>query len=173
MGIVFVLLAMLTACGDKAEVNEPHTDSKLLEACQWIQGGGKGTTGGKGGTVYVVSTLEDAINPEDNKPESGTLRAAVEAGGARTILFTVSGTIHLKKELDIHNGNLTIAGQSAPGEGICIAGYPVCVKGASNVIIRFLRFRMGDEAKMEGDALSVYDAQKVVIDHCSFSWSTD
>ena len=174
MGIVSALLALLTACGiGGTEVNEPHTDSELSEACQWIQGGGKGTTGGKGGTVYVVSTLEDAINPEDNKPESGTLRAAVEAGGARTILFTVSGTIHLQKELDIRNGNLTIAGQSAPGEGVCIAGYPVCVKGASNVIIRFLRFRMGDEAKVEGDALSVYDAQKVVIDHCSFSWSTD
>ena len=96
MGIVSALLALLTACGiGGTEVNEPHTDSELSEACQWIQGGGKGTTGGKGGTVYIVSTLEDAINLEDNKPESGTLRAAVEAGGARTILFTVSGTIHL------------------------------------------------------------------------------
>ncbi|MGN0235008.1 MAG: polysaccharide lyase family 1 protein [Paludibacteraceae bacterium] len=168
-----MLLAVLTACGGGTEVNEPRTDSKLASICQWIQGGGKDTTGGKGGTVYIVSTLEDAINPEDNKPESGTFRAAVEAGGARTILFTVSGTIHLQKELDIRNGNLTIAGQSAPGDGVCIAGYPVCVKGASNVIIRFLRFRMGDEAKVEGDALSVYNSQNVVIDHCSFSWSTD
>lgn len=171
--IAFVCLCV-SSCGGGVEppVDLPE-DAALAQACRWIAGGGEGTTGGKGGTVYVVSSLEDAVNPEDNKPLSGTLRAAVEAGETRTILFAVSGTIHLKKELDIRYGNLTIAGQSAPGDGICIAGYPVCVKGANNVIIRFLRFRMGDDAKVEGDALSVYDAQHVVIDHCSFSWSTD
>lgn len=171
--IAFVCLCV-SSCGGGVEppVDLPE-DAALAQACRWIAGGGEGTTGGKGGTVYVVSSLEDAINPDDNKPLSGTLRAAVEAGETRTILFAVSGTIHLKKELDIRYGNLTMAGQSAPGDGICIAGYPVCIKGANNVIIRFLRFRMGDDAKVEGDALSVYDAQHVVIDHCSFSWSTD
>ena len=152
---------------------EPGANGELAKACQWIAGGGTGATGGMGGTVYVVRTLEDAINPEDNTPLSGTLRAAVEAGETRTVLFSVSGTIHLKKELNIRNGNLTIAGQSAPGDGVCIADYPVCIKGANNVIIRFLRFRMGDATKIEGDAMSVYNASHVVLDHCSFSWSTD
>lgn len=171
---IALVCACAVSCGGSVEPPvDRQEDAALAQACRWIAGGGEGTTGGKGGTVYVVSSLEDAINPDDNKPLSGTLRAAVEAGETRTILFAVSGTIHLKKELDIRYGNLTIAGQSAPGDGICIAGYPVCVKGANNLIIRFLRFRMGDDARVEGDALSVYNAQHVVIDHCSFSWSTD
>lgn len=172
MWTIWCILA-LVACKPIEPTEEPKQNTELQSACDWIEGGGRGTTGGKGGVVYVVNTIEDAINPEDNKPEQGTLRAAIETEGARIVIFNVSGTIHLKKELNIRNGNLTIAGQSAPGEGICIAGYPVNIKGASNVIVRFLRFRMGDEAKVEGDALSVYDAKNVVIDHCSFSWSTD
>lgn len=170
-----IALLGLVSCGGVGGVEPPTTvvDESLRQACRWIQGGGVGTTGGKGGTVYIVSSLEDKIDPNDNKPMSGTLRAAIEAGGTRTILFTVSGTIHLQKELDIRHGNLTIAGQSAPGEGICIAGYPVVIKSANNVIIRFLRFRMGDTGHLEGDALSVYSAKNVVVDHCSFSWSTD
>ena len=177
---LFVLATCLAGCrpvsGDMDDKggNEPAIDTEALrEACAWVQGGGAAATGGKGGLVYIVNTLADTIDAASGKPLTGTLRYAVEQAGTRMVLFQVAGTIHLQKELDIRHGDLTIAGQSAPGDGICIAGYPVCVKGASNVIIRFLRFRMGDEAKVEGDALSVYDAQKVVIDHCSFSWSTD
>ena len=177
---LFVLATCLAGCrpvsGDMDDKggSEPAIDTEALrEACVWAQGGGAAATGGKGGLVYIVNTLADTIDAASGKPLSGTLRYAVEQAGTRMVLFQVAGTIHLQKELDIRHGDLTIAGQSAPGDGICIAGYPVCVKGASNVIIRFLRFRMGDEAQVEGDALSVYDAQKVVIDHCSFSWSTD
>lgn len=177
---LFVLATCLAGCRpvsgdvDDKSGNEPAIDTEALrEACVWVQGGGAAATGGKGGLVYIVNTLADTIDAASGKPLTGTLRYAVEQAGTRMVLFQVAGTIHLQKELDIRHGDLTIAGQSAPGEGICIAGYPVCVKGASNVIIRFLRFRMGDEAQVEGDALSVYDAQKVVIDHCSFSWSTD
>ena len=177
---LFFLATCLAGCRpvsgdiDDKSGNEPAIDTEALrEACVWAQGGGAVATGGKGGLVYIVNTLADTIDVQSGLPLSGTLRYAVEQAGTRMVLFQVAGTIHLQKELDIRHGDLTIAGQSAPGDGICIAGYPVCVKGASNVIIRFLRFRMGDEAKVEGDALSVYDAQKVVIDHCSFSWSTD
>lgn len=177
---LFVLATCLAGCRpvsgdiDDKGGNEPAIDTEALrEACAWVQGGGAAATGGKGGLVYIVNTLADTIDAASGKPLSGTLRYAVEQAGTRMVLFQVAGTIHLQKELDIRHGDLTIAGQSAPGDGICIAGYPVCVKGASNVIVRFLRFRMGDEAQVEGDALSVYDAQKVVIDHCSFSWSTD
>lgn len=177
---LFVLATCLAGCQpvsgdiDDKGGDAPAIDTEALRAaCAWVQGGGAAATGGKGGLVYIVNTLEDTIDVQSGLPLSGTLRYAVEQSGARMVLFRVAGTIHLQKELDIRHGDLTIAGQSAPGDGICIAGYPVCVKGANNVIIRFLRFRMGDEAKVEGDALSVYDARNVVIDHCSFSWSTD
>ena len=122
--------------------------------------------------VIHVTTLEDARDKETGQPSLGTLRKAVQMDGTRTVVFDVSGTINLTSQLDITGGNLTIAGQTAPGDGICIAGHPVVVK-ASNVIIRFLRFRMGDQNKVEGDALSINDHRNIIVDHCSFSWCTD
>lgn len=135
-------------------------------------GGGKNTTGGRGGVVVHVTTLEDTKDAATGQPEVGTLRKALQMGGTRTVVFDVSGTINLKSQLEIVSGNVTVAGQTAPGDGICIAGYPIVVR-ANNVILRFLRLRMGDQNKVEGDALSVNDSQNVLIDHCSCSWSTD
>lgn len=132
------------------------------------EGHGRYTTGGRGGAVYYVTNLNDDKNP-------GSLRYAVERIGARTILFKVSGTIQLKSELKIKNGNLTIAGQSAPGDGICVAGFPVFVD-ANNVIIRYLRFRMGDAQNISADGADALGGRKkknVIIDHCSVSWCTD
>lgn len=168
------LLSCKPTIGPSTPPDQPKVDLPALEkACQWKQGGGSTATGGEGGLVYFVTDTLDEKDPQTGLPKAGTLRHAVEQSGARVVLFRTSGTIHLSRQLDIKHGNLTIAGQSAPGDGICIAGYPVCIKGANNVIIRFLRFRMGDSAKVEGDALSVNDATDVIIDHCSFSWSTD
>lgn len=132
------------------------------------EGGGMYTTGGRGGKVFFVTTLEDSSEP-------GSFRFAVNQKEKRTILFKISGTIFLKSPLDISNGNLTIAGQSAPGDGICLAHYPITVS-ANNVIVRFLRFRMGyiDAKGSDGaDAFSGRKNNNVIIDHCSISWSTD
>ncbi|MBQ6791160.1 MAG: pectate lyase [Paludibacteraceae bacterium] len=165
--VLLSLLLVLPSCKNNGE--QPTSP---VVAFPGAEGGGKFTTGGRGGVVVHVTTLEDARDKETGQPSLGTLRKAVQMDGTRTVVFDVSGTINLSSQLDITGGNLTIAGQTAPGDGICIAGYPVVVK-ASNVIIRFLRFRMGDQNKVEGDALSINDHRNIIVDHCSFSWSTD
>lgn len=137
------------------------------------EGGASSILGGAGGTVYTVTSLED-----DAKTE-GTLRWAISQSGIRTIVFNVSGTIQLKEPLDINIGGLTIAGQTAPAGGITITGFPVTIK-SSNVVLRYLRFRMGSAnigsskfVAEDGDALGAKDVRNIMIDHCSMSWSTD
>ncbi len=139
-----------------------HADKPSL-AFDGALGFGKYTQGGTGGARYTVTRLDD-----DNKP--GSLRYGIKQKHPRMIDFAVSGIIKLSKPLNIDNGYLTVNGQSSPN-GIVIAGAPVKVH-ANQVIIRYLRFRLGTFGYDE-DALTVRYSKDVIIDHCSMSWSVD
>ena len=144
------------------------------------EGAGRNTTGGRGGKIYYVTSLNDELS------DNTTLRYALSRNEPRIIIFKISGTIKLKKELSIENGDVTIAGQTAPGDGICLAGYPVMIK-ADNVIIRYMRFRLGDAQMKEdiaagkidptyadgADAFGGTKRKNIMIDHCSVSWCVD
>ncbi|MBX9656421.1 pectate lyase [bacterium] len=127
------------------------------------EGFGKETPGGRGGKILFVTNLDDK--------GPGSLRAAVDAKGPRIILFRVAGTIELKSDLKITEPFCTIAGQSAPGGGICIKGKALGIRG-HDVIVRYLRLRPGDIGGKELDGLDV-TAENVMVDHCSVSWGID
>ena len=167
IGWFTVLLFGFLACSQGSGGDVSPTGKVL--AFPGADGGGKYTVGGRGTSIYTVTSLED----DPVSPKIGTLRYAINQPGRRMIIFNVAGRIDLVTDLDIRNGNVSILGQSAPGDGICISGCPVVVK-ADNVIIRFMRFRMGDLKGKEADALTIEKNHKnILIDHCSCSWSTD
>lgn len=163
-------------CAITATLGAIAQENVQTAAFPGAEGYGKYTVGGRGGKVYVVTTLEDYDKGET--PIEGSLRRAVEKKGPRTIVFAVAGNIMLKRKLDITKDSITIAGQTAPAPGICVGGHQVRIK-ANNVIIRYMRFRLGDINEEESDALSSNASTEkgtfndIIIDHCSISWSTD
>jgi hypothetical protein len=143
--------------GDLPQANIP--------AFPGAEGGGAFTPGGRGGKVYVVTTLADS--------GPGSFREACEQGGPRIIVFNVAGIIRLKTPVIIRAPYITIAGQSAPGDGVCIAGESVWID-THDVIIRYMRFRRGETNVLRrDDALGGNVVGNVIIDHVSASWGLD
>lgn len=136
-----------------------------IPAFPGAEGGGAFTQGGRGGKIFVVTSLEDS--------GKGTFREACEAVGARTIVFNVSGIIRLKNRISMRAPYVTIAGQTAPGDGICIAGETLEID-THDVIIRHMRFRRGaTEVTRRDDALGGNAIGNIIVDHCSVSWGLD
>jgi len=138
-----------------------------LTAFPTAEGYGRFAQGGRGGRVIEVTNLNDS--------GPGSLREAVEATGPRTVVFTVSGVIKLEKKLVIkkQNSQLTVAGQTAPGKGICVSGYTFGLMGGEDVIIRDIRTRVGTSSGQTMDGMGMASSNNVIFDHCSISWSMD
>lgn len=179
MNILFTLIIMLM-CSLAANA-QYHS----APAFPGAEGFGRYASGGRGGKVYHVTNLNDYCDDskygskvaDKSEEAQGTLRWALRKKGARIIVFDVAGTIDLVCPLRINNDSVTILGQTAPGDGVCLKNYTVGIH-ANNVVIRYLRCRMGDECRTEDDAMNSAhrdnDIKKnVIIDHCSLSWSTD
>lgn len=145
--------------------------SKEVVAFPGAEGFGRLASGGRGGDVYEVTTLDDS--------GPGSLRDGLRsASGPRTIVFRTSGTIQLKSELRLNKSNITLAGQTAPGDGITLRDYTFQIRNASNIVVRYLRLRLGDQNKPKGarggdDTFNTDDLDRAIVDHCSLSWAID
>jgi len=156
---------------DTTAVNISGTITASLLAFPEAEGFGAQTVGGRGGTTIYVTNLNDS--------GAGSLREACEASGARTVLFKVGGLITLNSTINITNPNISILGQSAPGDGIAItagmASGALINVGASEVIIRYIKMRRDTTLTYDSSADSLYisSGQNIVIDHCSMAFAND
>lgn len=155
-----VLSVMMSAAAQEKVLAFPTAD-----------GYGKYVTGGRGGKIYYVTRNDDCT---DDELVIGTLRWALRSGddSPRTILFNTTGTIYLTSKLKMNHPNVSILGQSAPGGGVCVAGYPLNIT-QDNVIVRYIRFRAGDEPNESLTGLDLENCKNVIIDHCSMTWSME
>ncbi|MHC4213648.1 MAG: pectate lyase family protein [Planctomycetota bacterium] len=128
------------------------------------EGAGCFAKGGRGGRVIEVTNLNDS--------GPGSLRLALEVDGPRIVVFRLSGTIELRSTLKIKNPRITIAGQTAPGDGICLKNYGLSIS-ADDVVVRYMRFRPGDNQGKQVDAISINQGRNIIVDHCSTSWAVD
>lgn len=160
-----VLAVGVTGSFGASSVMAEDGDSSLI-AFPGAEGGGMYTQGARAGDSYSIYHVTNLDNSG-----TGSFVDAVSQGN-RIIVFDVAGNITLTERLKISASNLTILGQTAPGEGVCIGGEGVYVTG-SQIIMRYLRFRMGDNSTSQEDALGGKDTSNIILDHCSVSWSED
>ncbi len=154
----FVAICLFLWCGSAPADRE-------IPAFPDAEGFGSTTPGGRGGRVFAVTNLNDA--------GPGSLREACEAEGPRIIVFRVSGLISLASPLTVRNPYLTLAGQTAPGDGVCLRNFPFEV-ATHDVVVRYLRSRLGDQSRQQTDCMTLgRGARNVIVDHCSASWSVD
>ena len=163
-----ICLILLAAIFVIAMFPDARADTDVLEkaaipAFPGAEGAGSFTLGGRGGKVFEVTNLAES--------GPGSLRRAIEAQGPRIVVFRISGIIMLEKLLTISNPYITIAGQTAPGDGICIRGQTTEIN-THDVVLRHLRFRRGN-IKDRNDALGGYPVGNIIVDHCSASWGLD
>ncbi|MBQ6760987.1 MAG: autotransporter-associated beta strand repeat-containing protein [Prevotella sp.] len=151
-----LLLASVLGLGQAA------ADDALV-AFPGAAGWGRFATGGRAGTVYHVTNLNDS--------GTGSLRDAVSQPN-RIVVFDVAGVIRLNSRL-VFKSNLTIAGQTAPGEGITVYGDGMSCSGATNIIMRYMRFRMGTVGTKDADCAGLANGGNMIFDHCSFAWGQD
>jgi pectin methylesterase-like acyl-CoA thioesterase len=154
--------------GTSATLTVYAADAVPLRAFPGAEGAGAFTPGGRGGDVYHVTNLNDS--------GPGSLRFGIQnATGPRTIVFDLSGTIFLQSRLSVNKPFLTLAGQTAPGDGITVAGWTTSVNNTHDVIVRYMRFRPGDVncPNYQDDGFDVDKATNVIADHVSASWSVD
>lgn len=153
-------LALLLGVAAMALVARAMGTNSPLPAFPGAEGFGAGATGGRGGEVCHVTTLEDA--------GPGSFREAVSRPG-RIVVFEVGGVIQLASDVSVSD-DITVAGETAPGEGVCLYGRSVSLAGRRNVIVRFLRFRQGMGGDRGKKALGMDHASNIIIDHCSIQW---
>ena len=167
--VVGCLGLLAVALAPAAGAESPPEDVGQLLAFPGAEGFGRFARGGRMGDVYHVTNLNDA--------GKGSLRDGVgPSGGPRTIVFDVSGTIELKTPLEVNRSFLTIAGQTAPGDGICLKDQTFKLDAAAHIIVRYLRMRLGDENKLRPaglDGMTTNDVDHVIFDHISATWGID
>src|SRR5262245_54354058 len=164
--LFFVLLPASLAPFSPAVSADEQQAAAFLPALPGAEGFGAQATGGRGGEVYEVTNLNDS--------GPGSLRDAVSKPN-RTIVFRISGTIELQSTLFLNEPNITIAGQTAPGDGICLKNYALRVN-TKNVIIRYIRVRPGDQGRdtqVDGISMGPRGGSDWIFDHVSTSWGID
>jgi len=162
---VFLVVLLLAGLGPFSPTSSAANEALVIPAFPGAEGFGSTTPGGRGGKVIFVTNLNDS--------GAGSFRAACEAEGARIVIFRISGLITLASPITVRHPYLTIAGQTAPGDGICLRNYTFNI-ATHDVVVRYLRSRLGDLSGQEADSITlIAGARDVILDHCSATWSID